>query len=662
MKKLTLKVLSLLLALVMSLSFAFVGCTDDNLDDDDDGDKKSSTVKLTKENAEEVMLSAYEKLSNTKYFEGTSVLYHSQDGEADEMTVSMSVQKDGENYTVISETKGKIDDNASAENDNCIERTYVSGKTVFTTEPSDDGSGELIVYDKPMDTQFVVNLLTDELFMLPFATTVKNFCAKDFKVSKEDNVYTLSLELKTYEDAIKLFVSDEYDADDYGEYDSFSGEVNILVNKKGEFIGFSVDMEFSAQGMTFVSKISASIDNINEEKTVSEPEWYTNRSYASGDTLSEVRDGVKFEYTMDRSGTLAFNGAYYYDDYDIDTVKYYKLLTELDGMKVTEIDYHGHIDIENLIVPGAGVGFRNGFSDSNCTIFLDGETNITFSPDYFAVKGIYAAGDWEMVDGLPVVKDGAKPLYPSSGNDFEEVLPDDGGSETPDYPDDGGNDNPDIGGGDTPDDGDDTPTVDAESAKFVGKWATDFDFTEFFNEIMDASLGEMTGYFNFDDITISYIVEFFADGTYQTQADKDSIDELMLGIKNAMKAGLTSYINDMASQSGYPSGDALCQAEFGMSLEEYVNESAEGMDLSNSFPIDDTKTSGRYKAEDGKLYLAEGPNDFSSTNYTPYEFINDYTFQMSIPENADMGDIDEETEDLYEMIIGMFPLVFNKMG
>ncbi|MBE6619118.1 MAG: hypothetical protein E7626_04980 [Ruminococcaceae bacterium] len=660
MKKLTLRTLSLLLALVMALSFALVGCTDDTDDEDeDDGGKKATNINLTEENAEKILLAAFEKLENAKYFECTSTLYHADDdGYENNVEASVIAQKDGDVYKAVVESKEKLDENSDAtdgDDDEAgyVDYVYLSGNTEFNTASTALAGKEFCIYEDPIDVKSIINKVSEDLFMLPIETAIKNFCANEITVEKNGNVYTATVEITSYKQVCEIFVTEDFDATNDGYIDSCKGKASFSVSKKGDLAGISMDFEFDAEGTKFISKVDAKISEINADKTVSEPEWYTNRSYASGDTLSEVRDGVRFEYTVDRSETLAFNGAFYHDDYYIDTVKYYKLLTELDGIKVTEIDCHGYIDIENLVVPGTGVGFKNGFNDLNCTIFLDGETNITFSPVYFAVKGIYAEGDWEMVDGVPTAKDGAESLV--SGSNVN--LPDD------DYDDDdnwGDNNQGDDNQGDDEWKEPDlfVPGETDESVRFVGKWVTDFDFTEFFNEIMDAQLGEMAVYFNFDDINIAYIVEFFADGTYRTQVDEASIEELMVGLENIMRAGLTDYINSMASQAGYPSGDALCRAEFGMSLEEYVNESVKELDFSSAFPIDDTKTSGEYVAYDGKLYLAEDGNDFSVDNYTPYEFINDYTFEMRLPDNFDEGNIDEDTAALYDMIVGMFPLVF----
>lgn len=198
----------------------------------------------------------------------------------------------------------------------------------------------------------------------------------------------------------------------------------------------------------------------------------------------------------------------------------------------------------------------------------------------------------------------------------------------------------------------------SDSEKFIGKWEAEVDMTDTAIESIENELGEDMDYFDFGKLMTVMTIEFKEDGTYKAtmKLDDKSFDEF----NTALKDGLMAMIKDATIEelAAYgmteEEGDAAYLEAYGMTIDEYnelaVEAVMEEIDLQDMFA--DSSVEGKWKAEDGKLFMTDDLDDeISDGDYDVYEELSEDGFKLV----KGFTDGVEDDGDMY-------PMVFTKVG
>ncbi len=634
MKKITLRSLAFILALLMALMCAFVGCADIEDDDDDKDDKKSDKVTVTKENAEETLVKAYENLAEATYFSGKTTNF-SDEGDGDPYTyiIDFAASNDGENVSLLTE--------GTRDGEEVSEKNYYINDELFSYSY---GDYEYYLFDKNCGLSELFEIALDGLFMSDFEDIAEKFCLSEYEISKKDGNYVLELTLDTYKDLVKIFVNDEYfdDMADFINTITGNGTVRFTIDKNGNLVGIYVDGTYTYDdGDTVHNTMDVVFENINADETLAEPEWVGDREYGEYSSLCHVKDGVEYSYSYAEEG-LWFDGARYYNDYDIEEVEYYKVLSEIDGLEVKYLTGDYYITIKNLVIP-EGISFdRYSYTDlSDTNVYFEGEYN-GYVP---SVNEVYYKGEWSYMNGVPTSNENIDPDIPGEDIPGEDIPGED------------------IPGEDFPGEDDIIVGID-ESAKFIGEWECVVDMAPIISGMMEVALGDMADYFDFSGFELKLYATFNEDGTYAISTDEIYLNAYINGAKDAIKDGMMAYMTDVAAQAGYSSVDEFCMDEIGMTADAYLDSVIGNVDVEEMLPTEDPVNEGRYVAKSGKIYMTtEDQPTISKNSYNKYEFADDgLSFDILAPDLEDLGDIEEGYEALYAIMLEMFPMTFTKIS
>lgn len=175
-----------------------------------------------------------------------------------------------------------------------------------------------------------------------------------------------------------------------------------------------------------------------------------------------------------------------------------------------------------------------------------------------------------------------------------------------------------------------------ETEKLTGVWQVTVDLKDVLAGEDDTA--EYTSYFEDIDSEVAMTMNLNADGTYAIEMD-------MEGVKEVVRTALTKYAEgqfDLGSL-GMTLDDALALA--GTSMDALLDEAMEAFDKSSAGELD---ASGVWKAEDGKIYLAEAGEEFDE-DYETYEVTETELTLLSSTEASD--------DSLFE-----YPMTFTRVG
>lgn len=187
-----------------------------------------------------------------------------------------------------------------------------------------------------------------------------------------------------------------------------------------------------------------------------------------------------------------------------------------------------------------------------------------------------------------------------------------------------------------------------DQEKLVGTWKGDLDMTK----TMMEELGEGVEGFELDEFKVTAVFTFTQEGTYTMELDEESVQKAMDGLIAGMEGFMKTMMEEMAKEAGMTLEDML--AASGMTMEDMmsmVTEELEGQDLVGEM-VKDAKSEGKYKAENGKLYLSESLDAEVDINvYDTYTLEGDV-----LTLTATYGADEEETD----MMKSVYPIVLKK--
>ncbi len=176
---------------------------------------------------------------------------------------------------------------------------------------------------------------------------------------------------------------------------------------------------------------------------------------------------------------------------------------------------------------------------------------------------------------------------------------------------------------------------------FVGDWAADMDITE--------ALGEMLDMLGAEGLESSKLVvpvnfSFGQDGSYKVEVNKDDFLPVMkdwMGdmLEKILKAqGIEMSLEEYLETSGMTLDDILEEAFTDESIDEMTGE---------------MNSTGKYKVEEGKLYMSlDGDDEISTDEYIVFEAVSNDEIKFV---NAVSGEA--EAEELGQMI---FPIILKR--
>ena len=190
-----------------------------------------------------------------------------------------------------------------------------------------------------------------------------------------------------------------------------------------------------------------------------------------------------------------------------------------------------------------------------------------------------------------------------------------------------------------------------DSEKLVGSWKGEIDCTDIFNAFYMPYVGKSMGpYMAVSQLTINVELTFHKDGTYDFTTDQESKDKIMDIVWEAMRSGFERYLRDLMDFPEDMSFEDII-AMTGISFEDLM-VNAESTMLADELAYRIAR-SGKYYAEDGKLYLSADKNaEIDQSVYVLYTQEKDaLTLTECIP-SADAG-----------QLAGIqYPIVFAKAG
>lgn len=176
-----------------------------------------------------------------------------------------------------------------------------------------------------------------------------------------------------------------------------------------------------------------------------------------------------------------------------------------------------------------------------------------------------------------------------------------------------------------------------DQEKFVGTWTATIDATDLLNESILEGMGEdaeaMAEYVHISSFVLVMEFSFRDDGTYSMSVDRAHFNNTINSVKNELTNGMRRFLEDMLTAEGVDMSLDELLAEEGVSFDELMDE---------SFPTsmfdslaDGFSSSGKWKAENGKLYTSEGANaEIDDNEYDFYEFISSNEIKLSSPAGA----------------------------
>ena len=191
----------------------------------------------------------------------------------------------------------------------------------------------------------------------------------------------------------------------------------------------------------------------------------------------------------------------------------------------------------------------------------------------------------------------------------------------------------------------------SDAQKIIGSWHGQIDMSKALIAEMGSneSMGGSLDLSSLKDLFVTVHFEFGKDGDFKISIDEKSFDEFFVKMKSQMNSIFEAYIRKTAEDSGIDLETVL--TFMGISSVDELVDSTYNDEMKKEM-LDDAKSEGKYKIEDGKLFTAETEKDFKDTEYVKYEFISaqELRFNEAVSE-------DEEDSAFSEM---MMPLTLKK--
>lgn len=190
-----------------------------------------------------------------------------------------------------------------------------------------------------------------------------------------------------------------------------------------------------------------------------------------------------------------------------------------------------------------------------------------------------------------------------------------------------------------------------DSEKLVGKWSGKIDVTDLVSDsVAESGYGD---YFEFDDMYIVLNTTFNKDGTYSSEIDEASVQNVVDELISAVEDGMYDMLEAEISASGMDMSVEDLLAFTGLSMDDIIAElkaMLEEEDIVGQM-LDGSNAEGKYDAKEGKLFLSAGLDyEIDENVYEVYELDGD-TLTISESVGSDDESVLDMAEDLYPLIM-----------
>ena len=421
------KVLSAILSLLFVLGL-FAGCDEKATDADskdgsntdtvlDSGDEVVSDVSGAVENfdGEEVELSAEDieklisdaiaKTDECGTFEVVSTMTSDYDGEKDEVKDSFKVKKQGDAYTYYREYAGY-----NPMDGNYVQKYYYNGKIGYELNSS---TITKVVSDVNFSKDFIYGDM-DELAM--FQGIHKEVCKNNPSISKDGTV--LKVAAKIPFDKLENYAGEQAPDNVSGFY-----EFEYYISG-GYVVCFAVVIDQKVDESHMSGRMEIVLNDIGTVE-IKEPDFFKDFDKKFADSsikfgeffnIQYIENGLSTEYSRNVTddGEIVFQAMQIRTGLgsDADTMpvlECYKYPTEFQGYKVTSVLIGGHMTsvfgkIKRLVIP-KGIYVETWTFDEPVTeVFFEDIKNEAQHDEIRGAKGVYYAGEWDYVNGVPTPK------------------------------------------------------------------------------------------------------------------------------------------------------------------------------------------------------------------------------------------------------------------
>lgn len=145
-----------------------------------------------------------------------------------------------------------------------------------------------------------------------------------------------------------------------------------------------------------------------------------------------------------------------------------------------------------------------------------------------------------------------------------------------------------------------------EKDKLLGSWTTTIDMAAMFNEELAAE-PEMAEYLSVETLEIGFQLTFNEDDTYALTVDPTTMDAAAETLGQVVSEGMRKYFSDALAAQGIEMDIDEALAAMGMDLDALVEEMKD--EVFSEEAVAEMNVEGRFKVEDGKLYLTESVDE-----------------------------------------------------
>lgn len=171
-----------------------------------------------------------------------------------------------------------------------------------------------------------------------------------------------------------------------------------------------------------------------------------------------------------------------------------------------------------------------------------------------------------------------------------------------------------------------------------GKWSAGIDLADAISANMEVS--GMSEVMQVNELAQTLVLEFKRDNTYTLGVDQDALTKSLEGLRDQLKERLTQHLSEAVP--GADVDGALAQS--GMSIDALVEQALGPGTATGSLSL-----TGRYRAENGELYMSKDPDQEPA----------DRCFVYTLAGNVLTLDVGGTAFD--ESVAGLLPLSFERV-
>ena len=161
-----------------------------------------------------------------------------------------------------------------------------------------------------------------------------------------------------------------------------------------------------------------------------------------------------------------------------------------------------------------------------------------------------------------------------------------------------------------------------DAEKFVGTWKAEISMDETLNK--EAAGDDMGKYMKFEGCSIAVFYTFDADGTYSVKVDRETVEDCLTRIYEAFGKGATEYLEEEVKNLGLDITLDDFLSFSGVTMDELLDGAMEAMAEVIEENIREFEITGKWEAENGKLYSTESVDEkIDKSEYDLYELNGD---------------------------------------